>query len=111
MENESSYKEIRILAFIGHGINNAVTIMKEMGIDVHSVPSIVRIFDTECLARTVFGDSLPCASLQNVVQKTGLIPVQESFHNAGNDAAYTLKAFCCWLFMRIMGMTSRGLRF
>jgi len=81
--------EIRDLILVGHGFGFEIKAMKGLGIDLTLAPSVIEIFDTEFLGYEVFGRDFRC-SLSNVIKKIGILG--ESFHNAGNDANFALRA-------------------
>ncbi|KAE8443513.1 hypothetical protein EG329_001825 [Mollisiaceae sp. DMI_Dod_QoI] len=81
--------EIRDLILVGHGFGFEIKAMKGLGIDLTLAPSVIEIFDTEFLGYEVFGRNFKC-SLSKVTKEIGILG--ESFHNAGNDANFTLRA-------------------
>ncbi|KAI2780783.1 hypothetical protein F4815DRAFT_445022 [Daldinia loculata] len=81
--------EIRDLILVGHGFGFEIKAMKGLGIDLTLAPSVIEIFDTEFLGYEVFGRDFKC-SLSKVTKEIGILG--ESFHNAGNDANFTLRA-------------------
>lgn len=62
--------------------------LKSLGIDLTLAPSVIDIFDTEFLGYEVFGRDFKCC-LKRVIKTLRLRG--ENFHNAGNDAGYTLR--------------------
>jgi DNA polymerase III alpha subunit (gram-positive type) len=88
MENKP-LGEIRDLILVGHGFGFEIKAMKGLGIDLTLAPSVIEIFDTEFLGYEVFGKDFKC-SLSKVIKEVGILG--ESFHNAGNDANFTLRA-------------------
>jgi hypothetical protein len=63
--------------------------MKDLGIDLTLAPSVVEIFVTQFLGYEVFGRDFK-SNLRHVARKTGISG--GSFHNAGNDADFSLRA-------------------
>lgn len=64
--------------------------MKALGIDLCVAPSIVEIFDTEYLAYEVLGNGVK-VRLSQLASILGISRGKYTFHNAGNDASYTLR--------------------
>ncbi|KAH9218292.1 hypothetical protein DL95DRAFT_444268 [Leptodontidium sp. 2 PMI_412] len=88
LEGESP-KPIRDLILVGHGLGFENKVLKGLGLDLNLAPSVIEIFDTEFLGYEVFDKTFKC-SLSNVVRKTGISG--GFFHNAGNDANFSLRA-------------------
>jgi len=86
---DKSPRQIRNIILVGHGFGFEIKAMKCLGIDLNLAPSIIEIFDTEFLGYEVFGRDFKC-SLSNVVKETGISG--GFFHNAGNDANFSLRA-------------------
>jgi len=86
---DNPLEEIRYLILVGHGFGFEIKVMKGLGIDLTLAPSVIEIFDIEFLGYEVFGRDFKC-SLSRVIKEIGILG--ESFHNAGNDANFTLRA-------------------
>jgi hypothetical protein len=86
---EETPKQIRDLILVGHGFGFEIKAMKGLGLDLNLAPSVIEIFDTEFLGYEVFGKNFKC-SLSNIVKETGISG--GFFHNAGNDANFSLRA-------------------
>lgn len=86
---DMSPKQTRNIILVGHGLSFEIKVLKGLGIDLNLASSVIEIFDTEFLGYEVFGKDFKC-SLSHVVQRTGILG--GSFHNAGNDANFSLRA-------------------
>jgi hypothetical protein len=77
--------EQRNIILVGHGLKNEVPYLRNLGFALHQAPNIVCRFDTGKL-----GPSKGGIGLGRLCKAIGLDST--SLHNAGNDAAYTLRA-------------------
>lgn len=75
----------RKIVLVGHGLKNEVAFLKNLTFDLYSAPNLVAIVDTQSI-----GFSKNQLGLKKLCQAVGIEP--QSLHNAGNDAAYTLRA-------------------
>ncbi|KAK3641883.1 hypothetical protein LTR56_000041 [Elasticomyces elasticus] len=97
----SSYPDIdgRKIVLVGHAIHNELRIMEGHGINIDDLPTVIGTLDTP---RT-FGRGI---SLEDLLVSLGLplprnsVGTAVSFHNAGNDAHYTLRALLALLYKR-----------
>lgn len=80
-------KRARKLILVGHGFSFEIQALRGLGINLALAPAVEDIFDTHYLGLEVFGQDF---SLSRLTRQTG---IQGShFHNAGNDANFTLRA-------------------
>lgn len=86
---DTSSGEIRNLVLVGHGFGADMRTMRRQGILLEDAPSIIEIFDTQFLGNEVFGKEFK-SSVGRVVKELGLLGI--SYHNAGNDAFFTLRS-------------------
>lgn len=75
----------RNIVLVGHGLKNEVAFLKNLHFDLMSAPNVVAIVDTQSI-----GPTKSQLGLKKLCQAVGMEP--QSLHNAGNDAAYTLRA-------------------
>lgn len=92
---DSEWKDRKIV-LVGHGIRNEISLLNKMGIDLSLSQAIVRVFDTQLLAREVMGPHVD-GRLCDVVRGCGIRGV--NFHNAGNDANYALRSMILLVMM------------
>ena len=96
---------LRNIVLIGHSIGNNIWMLRHLGIDVCAAAPILCTIDTHLVSRHVFLTSQqqpPTAAaeesthrfcLRGVLAELGFRPDDaSSFHNAGNDAVYSLYA-------------------
>jgi hypothetical protein len=74
---------------VGHGFDADMRTMRRHGILLEDAPSIIELFDTKFLGNEVFGEKFK-SSNGRVVKELGLLGI--SYHNAGNDAFFTLRS-------------------
>ncbi|KAH7370097.1 hypothetical protein BKA65DRAFT_372677, partial [Rhexocercosporidium sp. MPI-PUGE-AT-0058] len=87
--DDGSPKPNRDLILVGHGFGFEIKVLRGLGLDLNLASSVVEIFDTEFLGYEVFGKNFN-SSLSKVVEATGISG--GFFHNAGNDANFSLRA-------------------
>ncbi|KJX95986.1 hypothetical protein TI39_contig850g00009 [Zymoseptoria brevis] len=75
----------RNIVLVGHGLKNEVPYLQNLGFSLASAPNVVSRFDTARLGGKKSG-----IGLGRLCKAVGLD--SQSLHNAGNDAAYTLRA-------------------
>ncbi|KAK5711892.1 hypothetical protein LTR15_012236 [Elasticomyces elasticus] len=100
-DQSNPYHDIngRRLVLVGHAIDNELRIMEGHGINIDNLPAVIGTLDTP---RT-FGRGI---SLKDLLVSLGLplprnsVGTAVSFHNAGNDAHYTLRALLALLYER-----------
>jgi hypothetical protein len=80
--------ELRKIVLVGHGIANEIHILRQLGVNLELSPVIVGVFDTSLLARDIMGQATKCR-LVDVARRFDMDA--SNFHNAGNDANYTLR--------------------
>jgi hypothetical protein len=90
------YKQARKLILVGHGFSFEIQALRGLGINLAFAPTIETIFDTHYLGLEVFNQDL---SLSSLTRKTGVY--SSYFHNAGNDAGFTLR---CMFLLAIHGL-------
>lgn len=91
---------LRNIILVGHSLGSDLTILRQLGLDIARVAPVLFVLDTHNLSRYVFppcSPLLPVApgqdfSLAGVLARFGFRPAPSSFHNAANDAQYTLVA-------------------
>jgi len=87
--NNTPSDQQRNIIIVGHGVNAEIHKFKSLGIDLRLAPAVVDILDTEKIGGEVLG--IKCGlNLGRVVELMGM--EGKGFHNAGNDASYTLRA-------------------
>ncbi|KXT03901.1 hypothetical protein AC578_9319 [Pseudocercospora eumusae] len=77
---------LRKIVFVGHAIKNDLEYLRKLNFDINDIPSVVLKLDTQTIAvskKRQMGLAKLLAALQ-------IVPTH--LHNAGNDAAYTLRA-------------------
>jgi len=89
IDNEPS-REVRNIILVGQGFKAEILVMKALGIELCNLPSVVEIFDTEYLAYEVIGTGIR-VRLSCLCEILGISRGKGTFHNAGNDASYTLR--------------------
>lgn len=96
--SESSH--LRNIVLVGHSLGEDLRILRLLGIDPDGVGPIPTIIDTHSMARFLFPPYHPNLTLEpgqdfslaGVLAKLGCLPHRSTFHNAGNDALYSLYA-------------------
>jgi hypothetical protein len=96
--NSSTGDQLRGIVLISHSIREDVQILRLVGIDISVIAPIMAVIDTHTLSRFVLPPhhpnvpTLPAQdfSLRGVVAQLGCRPPIATFHNAGNDAVYSL---------------------
>ncbi|KAF2117338.1 hypothetical protein BDV96DRAFT_518310 [Lophiotrema nucula] len=84
---------LRPVIFIGHAIGSDFEQMeKTFGIDLLKLGSIVKVIDTQDLARQVdiYGPKGPNISLKDLLAHFNIMGSDINLHTAGNDVAYTM---------------------
>ncbi len=92
--------QLRAIILIGHSIREDLKILRLVGIDISTIAPIVAVIDTYTLSRFVLPPHHPNVptlpgqdfSLRGVLAQLGCRPPIATFHNAGNDAVYSLLA-------------------
>lgn len=103
---------LRNIALVGHSIGEDLRILRLLGIDISKTAPILTIIDTHTISRYIFPPFHPNSrpepgqnfSLAGVLGELGCRPPTSEFHNAGNDATYSLYAM---LLLAIKSGTSR----
>ncbi|KAH8777756.1 hypothetical protein F5883DRAFT_544020 [Diaporthe sp. PMI_573] len=91
---------LRNIVLIGHSLGEDLKILRLLSIDPNSIGPISTIIDTHSMARFLFPPYRPNLTLEpgqdfslaGVLAKLGCLPHRSTFHNAGNDALYSLYA-------------------
>ena len=91
---------LRNIVLVGHSIGGDLKILRLLGIDISSAAPILTIIDTHEISRYVLAPFRPdrrpepgqSFSLAGVLAELGCRPPMSEFHNAGNDAVYSLYA-------------------
>lgn len=106
-ENFNTYSSLgddlrrpRNVVLVGHALDNELMQMEILGFQPELHARIIAHVDTQNLSDEIRGHR-ECASLRSLVHQVGMNPKQmyeagalpkaRHFHNAGNDAAYTLE--------------------
>lgn len=79
----------RSIVLVGHGFPNALAMLEALGFDFQKKNRVVAKLDTHLLVRDLQMGQL---SLKNLLMELNC-PCNLGFHNAGNDANFTLQAF------------------
>ncbi|PVH82516.1 hypothetical protein DL98DRAFT_586504 [Cadophora sp. DSE1049] len=80
------------IVLVGHGMRSELDILARMGIDLDEAVSIVGILDTKQLAFEIIDfEKLQSGSSLEDIYRLLIHERARSFHNAGNDAEYTLR--------------------
>ncbi|KAF7184976.1 hypothetical protein HII31_13599 [Pseudocercospora fuligena] len=77
---------LRKIVLAGHAIKNDLEYLRKLDFDVNDIPSVVMKLDTQTIAVSKKRQM----GLANQLGALRIVP--EHLHNAGNDAAYTLRA-------------------
>jgi hypothetical protein len=97
----SDPKALRKIALVGHSTMSDIIYLERLGVDLYESASVLEIFDTHSMSKLVFGRGFTVGALLGQLE----CPCEASdFHNAGNDATYTLHAM---LMLAIKGSESR----
>lgn len=105
---------LRNIVLVGHSIWGDIKILRMLRLDVTSMTHILAILDTHSIARRLFPPYAPglpplpnqCFTLAGVLAEFNYRPDRSEFHNAANDAKYTLHAI---LFLAMKnGMAHQG---
>lgn len=83
--NPAGLETSRKIVLVAHGVKNEVPYLRNLNFDLMKAPNLVGIVDTQSI-----GPSKRQIGLKMLCQAVGMEP--QSLHNAGNDAAYTLRA-------------------
>ncbi|KAI1421286.1 hypothetical protein F5Y12DRAFT_768795 [Xylaria sp. FL1777] len=110
--NSTASDQLRGIILIGHSIREDLKILRLLGINISTIAPIVAIIDTHTLSRFVLPPHHPNVptlpgqdfSLRGVLAQLGCRPPIETFHNAGNDAVYSLLAM---LLLAVRNSTAR----
>lgn len=78
-------KTNRRIVLVGHGLKNEVGYLRNLNFNLMEAPNVVGVVDTQCI-----GTSKSPIGLNKLCKALGMEP--HLLHNAGNDAAYTLRA-------------------
>lgn len=103
---------LRSIVLVGHSLGEDLKILRLLDIDPATVGSIPTIIDTHSMARFMFPPHHPNHpvgpgqdfSLAGVLAELGCLSDKAEFHNAGNDAVYSLYAM---LLLAIKAGTAR----
>ncbi|KAF2718391.1 hypothetical protein K431DRAFT_209077, partial [Polychaeton citri CBS 116435] len=79
--------QARNIIIVGHGLSNDTKYMRTFGLDPYRIAKIVRRVDTQVLAGSTKKAQVGLKRLLS-----GLGTPGQNWHNAGNDAAFTLQA-------------------
>ncbi|KAI1487120.1 hypothetical protein F5X96DRAFT_651420 [Biscogniauxia mediterranea] len=96
----STSGQLRGVILIGHSIRGDLKILRLLGIDISTIAPIIAVIDTHTLSRFVlppYHPNVPTLpgqdfSLRGVLAQLSCRPPTATFHNAGNDALYSLLA-------------------
>ena len=105
---------LRKIVLVGHSIRQDLKILHLLGIDTASLAQILTIIDTHSISRFLlppFHPGLPTLpgqkfTLAGVLAQLGYKPRPWGFHNAGNDAVYTLYVMILLAIKRVDGRAS-----
>lgn len=84
---DNSGKQPRQLILVGHGFSFEIQVLRGLGINLALAPVVENILDTHYLGIEVFGQDFSLSSLTRQLGLEG-----SHFHNAGNDANFSLRA-------------------
>ncbi|KAI1193401.1 hypothetical protein F5X97DRAFT_314244 [Nemania serpens] len=92
--------QLRGIVLIGHSVREDVKILRLLGIDISTIAPIIAVIDTHTVSRFVlppYHPNIPILpgqdfSLRGVLAELDCRPPIATFHNAGNDAVYSLLA-------------------
>ncbi|KAK7908661.1 hypothetical protein PG985_015964 [Apiospora marii] len=100
----SNNNTLRNIILVGHSLGSDLSILRQLGLDIASLAPVLFVLDTHSLSRYIFppySPLLPVAipegqqqdfSLAGVLARFSFRPAPSNFHNAANDAQYTLMA-------------------
>ena len=88
------------MSVVGHSIGEDLRILRYLDIDISSIAPIFTIINTHTISRFIFPPYHPdlCPnpehnfSLAGILAELGCQPQRFEFHNAGNDAVYSVYA-------------------
>lgn len=111
-ESGPENSSLRNIVLVGHSLGEDLKILRLLDIDPASVGPISTIIDTHSIARFIFPPYHPNHpvkpeqdfSLAGVLAELGYLLDRSEFHNAGNDALYSLYAM---LLLAIKAGTAR----
>lgn len=91
---------LRNIVLVGHSIGNDLRLLRQLRLDIASIAPVLFVLDTHNLSRYIFPPYSPLLpvtpgqdfSLAGILARFGFRPALSSFHNAANDAKYTLMA-------------------
>lgn len=91
-EAVKSGSRLRDIVLVGHGMQTDLAVLGELGLDVQDELQIVAVVDTRRVAEELMGLDFASQgpSLVNLLKHLGC-PAGR-MHNAGNDAAFTMRA-------------------
>ncbi|KAI1114252.1 hypothetical protein F5Y14DRAFT_188648 [Nemania sp. NC0429] len=95
-----SSDQLQAIILVGHSIREDLKILRLLGIDISTIAPIVAVLDTHTLSRFVLPPHHPNVpilpgqnfSLKGVLAQLSCQPPITAFHNAGNDAMFSLLA-------------------
>lgn len=95
-----SSSQLRNIVLVGHSLRHDLKVLRFLGINLMECAPILTIIDTHTISRFIFPPYHPSLlpephqnfSLAGVLAQLGYEPPHSGFHNAGNDAVYTLYA-------------------
>lgn len=79
----------RDIVLVGHDVKQDVQYLASIGVDLPNTPNIFRTLDTQAI-HMAWKDTPSGRSLSGVMGDLGLVGT--NYHNAGNDAVYTIQA-------------------
>lgn len=77
----------RKFILVGHGFSFEIQVLKGLGINLAFAPMVENILDTHYLSLEAFGQDF---NLSRLMRQLGI--EGSHFHNAGNDASFSLRA-------------------
>ncbi|KAI1123669.1 hypothetical protein F5Y10DRAFT_251360 [Nemania abortiva] len=92
--------QLQAIILIGHSIREDLKILRLLGIDISTISPILAVLDTHTISRFVLPPHHPNVptlpwqdfSLRGVLAQLSCRPPITAFHNAGNDAVFSLLA-------------------
>ncbi|KAI0441890.1 hypothetical protein F4803DRAFT_576113 [Xylaria telfairii] len=99
-EPDTPSGQLRAIVLVGHSIREDLKVLHLLGIDISSIAPILAIIDTHTISRFILPPHHPnlpklpeqTFSLMGVLAQLNCWPHPATFHNAGNDAVYSLYA-------------------
>lgn len=79
----------RDIVIVGHDVKQDVQCLASIGVDLPNTPNICRTVDTQAI-HMAWKDTPSGRGLSGVMGDLGLVGT--NYHNAGNDAVYTIQA-------------------